>query len=271
MFWRVLNGIAIIISAFWLIADRGWDSALAFVLAVGALQVQDRRSSRKAVVYDHMYDTTESRRFYNTIAPEYDARNSDLLLATHRQVIDRIRSHVDGRDSWSALDLCGGTGKQIALQFADDGRGRWMYVDASEQMERQFEHNLWGSELETAPRVADVYEFLADLRGAAKHDVVVVALALSSLPRNPDWSKVAKLLKSDGILIVAEIEPSYAAIHRHFSVCVNSETHALLTRKIHLADLISDVSAAGLATADATSVREGGKTYSYLQVFRRSS
>lgn len=267
---KIANWIVLLLSIAWLLATPSWEPAIMTVIAFGGLFLQERQASKKAVPYDHTYGTSESTGFYDEIASEYDARNSDLLLATHKMVNEKIQNHIQGLSSWSVLDLCGGTGRLIAFSFANSDSGRWLNVDSSRAMQAQFERNLRNVRLSVSARTVDVYEFLSDLRGAAKHDVVLLALALSSLPFNPDWMKIAKLMKPGGILIIADIEPSYAAIHPHFSLLVEGQTHALRTRPVYATDLISDVTGAGLVhTAESSSVTEGGKTYSYVQVFRK--
>ncbi|MDZ4064090.1 MAG: methyltransferase domain-containing protein [Coriobacteriia bacterium] len=265
---RVANLIVLILAIIWLIADPGLEQAIAVVAAVGALFIQQRKAFKDAVPYDHPYTASDAPEFYDRIAGVYDARNSDLLIATHKKVIETIANHLRSRSNWSVLDLCGGTGRLIAFHFSTIADGHWISVDSSGSMRAQFERNLRGTRLPVDLRSQDIYEFLAGPGVPAKHDVVLLALALSSLPRNPDWERVAAQLKTDGILVVADIEPSYAAIHPYYTALVGNETHALRTRPVHLANVISEATDAGLVPADSTSVHEGEKTYSYIQVFR---
>ncbi|NTU72481.1 MAG: class I SAM-dependent methyltransferase [Coriobacteriia bacterium] len=269
---RILNWAFLFAMIGWLAVVPGWDSGGGVILAIVGLIAQEQTTTKSLTRFDRVYSADNSARFYDVIAAGYDARNSDLLLETHKKVNEAIDALVSGLPTWSVLDLCGGTGKQIAFHFANCAQGHWLYVDASQGMLDQFNRNLRNLALPVETRHEDVFSFLDDLRGQNKHDVVLFALALSSLSHNPDWSKVAKLVKPGGALVIAEIEPSYATIHPFFSVLVGKKSHALMTRQVHSSDLISEITEAGLVFDPTATklVREGGKTYSYIQVFHRT-
>ncbi|MDZ4169593.1 MAG: class I SAM-dependent methyltransferase [Coriobacteriia bacterium] len=267
--WRITNTLALVASVGWLFGRPGWEPLSSTLVLIATLFFQERRQSKYTAatdVFDYVYTSSDSQSFYDTVAPSYDARNSSLLLETHREVISRVRSHVQGLESWSVLDLGGGTGRLIADHFYEYANGMWSYVDESPGMVRQFQKNMASVALKTAARVEDIDSYLVSAE-RDQFDVVVLALVLSSMESDPDWMAVARVLKPGGELVVADIEPSYTATHPHYSVLVRGQTHALKTRSVHLAALIPAISAAGLQSQSTSSVKTGKATYSFVAVF----
>src|SRR5262249_30912952 len=66
------------------------------------------------------YTTDQAQDFYQEIAPNYDLRNSGSLVFTHLATVAAIQAIRAQRSSLQVLDLGGGTGKQIAIQFFND-------------------------------------------------------------------------------------------------------------------------------------------------------
>ena len=271
---RVINIIALLLAVAWLARSPDWEPAITALGLLGTLIFQEARAATGAKgksPFDHVYSTNKARDFYNAVAKSYDARNSTFLLHTHREVIRRIKEYVKDRDGWHVLDLGGGTGQLIASHFYDNQRGEWTSVDSSPNMVAQFQHNMQGVKLTTGVVLRDIFEFLADVRHPKKYDVVLIVLVLSSLPHDADWAKVAKLVKPGGALIVADIEPSYTAIHPHFTVLVEGRSHALRMRPTHLSELIPMITQSGLTQAGTQSVKQEQTNYSFVSVFNKPS
>ena len=271
---RIVHIIALLLAVAWFTQSPDCEPAITALILLGTLLVQEVRTATKLKAespFDHAYSINKARDFYDAIAKSYDARNSTFLLHTHREVIRRITEYVSDRDAWHVLDLGGGTGQLIAGHFYEDQRGKWTSVDSSPNMVAQFQRNMQGVKLTTEVVVRDIHEFLADVRDLKKYDVVLVVLVLSSLPHDPVWAKVAKLVKPGGALIIADIESSYTAIHPDFAVQVEGRSHALRTRPIHLSELIPKITESGLTPADTQSIKEEQTNYSFVSIFAKSS
>lgn len=272
---RITNIFLLVLAVVWLARAPDWEPAIAVVGLLSALIFQEVRPTKHAKEespdnpFDHLYSTSRARDFYGAIAKEYDARNSTFLLQTHREVIDRIKERLSKNEAWHVLDLGGGTGRQIASHFYAEGTGKWTCIDSSPNMAAEFQRNMAGVRLSTEVVIRDIDEFLAEVRGPKKYDVVLLVLVLSSLPTDPVWSRIAKVIKPGGVLIVADIEPSYTAIHPHYTVLIDDQTHALRTRPAHLAEVISKLSECGLVQSETRSVKEEQTNYSFVTVFSK--
>lgn len=270
---RCVMLVVLLLSLVWLARAPDWEPAIAFVSALGLflfVEYKSIESKQENTAFDETYDTDDASSFYASVAPYYDHRNSTFLLQTHRQVIARIREHLNGKTTWHVLDLGAGTGQLIASHFFES-MGQWTAVDACPAMVAEFKRNMQQVALKTNLVIEDMDKFIAAPNTAKAYDVVIIALVLSSRSQDPNWRKVAKLVKPGGILIIADIEPSYTAIHPHFSVIANGTTHALRTRPVHLSALANSMAKLGMKKAKFDNVKEEKTTYSFVATFTKPS
>ena len=233
-----------------------------------SLTVTDTRQRRRT-----MYELGTAQEFYQAVATRYDQRNSGPFLATQREVVRRISTRLAEGRSLRVLDLGGGTGREIATHFFDLDRIRWTYVDASPAMAERFRHNIEGTRLDSALtiRVETLETVLARSRPGSA-DVIVLSFVLSSMARWPDLGAMARLLVPGGILVVADVDPTYAADHPCYEVAVDGVTHALRTRPMRPVRIVAEARTAGLTLLDATEVLTRDRAaYAFVLVLERAA
>src|SRR5689334_12287744 len=164
-----------------------------------------------------VFEVSEAAQFYQAIAPNYDQGNSARLLATHMEVITRIDHARRANPGLRVLDLGGGTGRNVATYFFNDQRIRWTYVDTCPAMISQLRRHLEGRRLyeRLTVHLDDINRVHLRLPAQA-FDVILLNLVLSSMPRLPDFSRLAPLLAAGGQLIVADINPAYTSTHPYY-------------------------------------------------------
>lgn len=270
---RCIAFCVVLLTLAWLCRAPDWEPAIAFFVALGVFLFAEYRQEQtpsSPPPFDRIYDTDSAKDFYAAIAPLYDARNSSFLLQTHRKVIARIGEHLETRETWHVLDLGAGTGQLVASHFFEF-KGQWTAVDACAGMMAEFQRNMRNVRLKTHLVIEDLDAFVRDPRPAKSFDVVLIVLVLSSRSADPNWRRISRLVKPGGILIVADIEPSYTAIHPHYSVIVDNATHALRTRPVHLSALATSMAKVGLKNAKFDAVMEEKTTYSFVATFTKTS
>lgn len=237
----------------------------------------DKQSSRndtplpsttaKAEEPTRVFEVDQAIDFYNQIAHKYDERNTDELLEMHRSVIHEIDKCITQNPNCKILDLGGGTGRLIATQFFDKDRITWTYVDQSTRMAEQFQKNMKGTKLKKEIIIEDISSACEKLQGK-KFDIIVISCVLTSLPDFPDFSKIRNLIDQGGIVIVADIDPAYIAVHPHYSFKLNAKSCALKINLIHPLDIIEFLTREGLKNISSMSVKKSdGTNYSYVIVF----
>lgn len=142
-----------------------------------------------------VFEVTDAAQFYQSIAPNYDQRNSVNLLATHLEVIARLDKLRMAKPTLRVLDLGGGTGQNVATHFFSDTQLRWTYVDSCPAMLSQLRQHLAGRPLyeRLSVYLADISQIHTQLP-ARSYDVVLLNLVLSSMPSLPDFARIGRLI-----------------------------------------------------------------------------
>lgn len=214
------------------------------------------------------YEAKDASEFYGRIAHKYDERNTNYLLQTHRSVTDALRPVVDRIPNAKILDLGGGTGRQITDHFHDKKGLSWTYVDNCPNMVTQFEKNLKGTALQREVLNEDVYNIHNKLRGQ-QFDAIIMSCLLTSLPNLPDFANLLPLLSPHGVIIIADIDPSYTALHPYYSIGVNGDSYALKTNPVNpleICRLFSDIDMRIKAVKPVK--KSDGIIYSYCLEFK---
>jgi ubiquinone/menaquinone biosynthesis C-methylase UbiE len=284
--WTVVEPLAIPdqFETLWLFMYERWFYHVLFALLVGAhmtllLDLRQRRtiwakvqqlhqSTSTKLPFDHVYETTSAKDFYDAIARHYDQRNSSELLNTHRQVVRLIDAQARDREMLEVLDLGGGTGKLIVQHFFDRNTMRWHYVDVSSGMADQFRENFMGTKLDWSVELEDIHAFLKKAR-KQQYDVVLLSLVLTSMDRDPEWQALASVVKPGGRLIIADIDPLYTSLHPYYAIIVEQEHYALKPRGVSLTQIIHDVEACGLKLNQTFPIAEGRINYSFVVEFSK--
>jgi ubiquinone/menaquinone biosynthesis C-methylase UbiE len=220
------------------------------------------------VAVDREYPVCAARDFYQLISAHYDLRNSRNLTATHLETVKRLLAIRSRRDSLRVLDLGGGTGKLIAVQFFNDAGVSWTYVDYCSAMVEEFRNNLSGTTLGENSRIV-LDDFMVATRRFAPQsfDVVVLSLVLSSMPALPDFAPIARVLAPGGELIVTDISPGYTHENPLYKVALEGSVVALRTSPVDPYEVIRRAAAGGLEATRHTPIGEGNTYYSFLTVF----
>jgi ubiquinone/menaquinone biosynthesis C-methylase UbiE len=223
---------------------------------------------------DRVYSPANSQAFYNAIAHSYDSRNSASLHATHQKVIDLLSKSKRKKKYINVLDLGGGTGKLIAHHFLNEDSIHWSYVDNSASMMEQFVKNMDGCKLSYDTTLIDVDKFVEkkyinDLF-LENYDIVLISLALTSLPRNPDWGKISRFLKIGGSLIIADIDASYTSKYPYYTVKASNGKHALRPRAVTMSSLLNEISGEHLDFDHTYPIRQGQTDYAFVLEFTKS-
>ena len=251
----------------WLSMQPGPEAGIALIASISALIYRWRKNKTEGI-YDFTYPTEDALKFYSAIAEGYDSRNSPSLQKSHLCTLEKIESFLENKNNWSVLDLGAGTGKLIALRFFNNPNSTWVVVDGSPAMMGEFSKNLSASKLKIKTSIEEIESYL-DRSENEKHDVVLVSYLLTSMPKNPDWLKLVRKVKDDGRLIIVDAEPSYTALHQHYSVSINNKTHALKTRPVSGTTLIEEIDKVGFTMESAATIKNGENPYAYIYVFKK--
>lgn len=221
---------------------------------------------------DEIFNPDDAKGFYDSIASGYDDRNSASLHATHGKIIELVKRQT--RRGGCVLDLGGGTGKLIAHEFSDRRNLEWHYVDASPSMLARFSNNMDGSALDVVTDLKDINSYLSDrITRAEFHgyfDIILLSLTLTSMHQNPDWEKIANLLKIGGLLIIADIDASYTARNPLYIIENQSRKFALRPRAVPLAGIISEINGKFLDIDHTDFVLQGSTEYSFVVTFKKT-
>ena len=221
------------------------------------------------VKIERLFETSESVKFYGRIADFYDERNTDALLQTHRNVVTEIKHHVETKQNCTVLDIGGGTGRAIAELFFDRENLKWIYVDACGAMATQFRLHMDGAPLKTETHINTLDEVCEGF-GEGQADIILMSFLISSLPKRPDFSKIARLLSESGLLIVADADQAYVRTRPYYTFQLSDETVALKTNPIHYLELRYLCEQSGLRELRVRPIWKMGLIYSYVAVFGNS-
>ena len=206
------------------------------------------RSNNRFGKVDKVFEVSHAKEFYSTMAMNYDERNSANLLATQLETIVRIEKARELKSSLRVLDLGGGTGQNIATHFFSDKDIRWTYVDFCPAMVEQLDHHLAGQ-----PMYRNLHKIVGDIIDihrclpSRSYDVVLLSLVLSSMPRLPDFTKIARLLAPGGMLIVSDINPLYTEHHPYYmATALGGSIVAMRMKQVDPIELCERAVATGL-------------------------
>lgn len=212
----------------------------------------------------HEFTVADARDFYAKIAPNYDQRNSGGFLRTQLKVVALIRSQWTRGRQLHVLDLGGGTGKLVAIPFFDEEDIRWTYVDNCPSMAALFQDNLEGSRLEGTAEVRLWSVATAcDRLSAAAFDVIILSFTLSSMTEWPDFVKLRRLLRPDGVVIVSDAA-HHGVENPLYEVPVDKTVYALKIRTFSVAELTTRAKSAGFAVELLDHVGVGNTDYSFV-------
>ncbi len=213
----------------------------------------------------HLCDASD---FYNLIASVYDGRNTTALLDTHREVGMEVDIAAVGNETTAVLDLGGGTGRLVAGLFFGRRDISWCCVDKSAAMMEQFRTYLKGFGFTVEFIEADIHD-LAVLEGRV-FDVVLLSFVLTSLQNRFDFAVVARMLRSGGCCIVADIDPTYTATFPTYSATLlDGRKVGLRMSPVYPGDVIRELRTRGFRSIESRNIaRPDGTKYSYVVVAR---
>lgn len=224
-----------------------------------------------------VFEVDDAKNFYQSIAPNYDQRNSVNLLATHLETIIRIQKLQKLRADNPALrvlDLGGGTGQNIATHFFNDEKIRWTYVDSCPGMVEQFHQHLAGRPLHKnlTVHMEDINRVHLLGLQPKSYDAMLLSLVLSSMPRLPDFTKIAELLAPGGLLIVSDIDPLYTQAQPYYrATAADGTTVSMRMNPVQLLEVIGQAKAAGLRLSDVDLIGKADIRYSFIATFASAS
>jgi ubiquinone/menaquinone biosynthesis C-methylase UbiE len=216
-----------------------------------------------------VFEVADAAQFYQSIAPNYDQRNSVNLLATHLEVITRIDQLRRSKLALRVLDLGGGTGQNVATYFFNDGHISWTYVDSSPAMLSQMQKHLAGRRLyeRLSVHLADINRIHTQLPPRS-YDVVLLNLVLSSMPTLPDFARIAGLIALGGRLIVADINPLYTdAFPLYKATDSDGSLVGMRMQAVHPLDVVTRAKEAGLQLSEMTEIGSDAISYSFVVSF----
>lgn len=216
-----------------------------------------------------VFEVADAAQFYQSIAPNYDQRNSVNLLATHLEVITRIDQLRGSKPALRVLDLGGGTGQNVATYFFNDGHISWTYVDSSPAMLSQMQKHLAGRRLyeRLSVHLADIDRIHTQLPPRS-YDVVLLNLVLSSMPTLPDFARIAGLIALGGRLIVADINPLYThAFPLYKATDADGSLVGMRMQAVHPLDVVTRAKEAGLQLSEMTEIGSDAISYSFVVSF----
>jgi ubiquinone/menaquinone biosynthesis C-methylase UbiE len=218
---------------------------------------------------DSLYGLDRSVDFYNRISSIYDARNSEQLLETHMRIIHLINHETKNNAEFRILDIGGGTGKIIATQFFDKKNFHWCCVDPSKNMNSAFRMNMSVATIDFELFESSIYELPMELK-ERRFDIIVISCVLTSLSRDPDFSQIGSMLSENGILIIADIDPTYTQIRPYYDFKIDANRIALTPRMVNPLDLISKMKKENLILTTCYTIENRKKEkYSYVLKFRK--
>ena len=219
--------------------------------------------------YDLVYEPKKAIDFYDAIAERYDARQSDNVIKTHYEVIEAIRKLLDSTHHFNILDLGGGTA-EIAEHLGTRDNLTWYYVDASSKMADRATFNLRCAHMEKKFATATVETQLDVLiKGEVHFTAIIMSWLLSSLSNDISFRKLAKLLESNGQLIVTDGHPENLDRFPLYGIDIGGKKVALRLRKILPERVITTARRAGLGLQGDTKTifKPDGLPYGFLQVY----
>jgi ubiquinone/menaquinone biosynthesis C-methylase UbiE len=223
-----------------------------------------------------LFEVSHARKFYNAIASNYDERNSTNLLAAQLETIIRLERAREVKPALRVLDLGGGTGQNIATHFFSDSNICWTYVDFCPAMVEQLDHHLAGQPIfRNLSRIVEDINEVHRCLPQRSYDVVLLSLVLSSMPRLPDFAKIAGLLAPNGMLIVSDINPAYTERHPYYmATAQDGNVVAMRMKPVDPVEVCKRATAAGLHQPELTwqpefvqHMSEDSVSYSFVATF----
>lgn len=224
-------------------------------------------------------DSKKVAKFYDLIAAIYDRRNEGAkeLRRAQRRIVTEIRSLLRADDPGkmvSVLDIGGGTGTNVYSALLEEPHVKWTYIDSSTVMAAKFQED-YESAAGGAPTIlvgdALSIETALDVSAYKEHfDFAILSFSLSSMPANPEFRKLAAMLKPGARVLIADIHPGYVAKSPFFDVPSDGDVLHLELRKVESLLIERDANGAGLVR-DSWDVylNRRGEAYCYFVAFTK--
>ena len=215
-----------------------------------------------------VYKQGAVERFYNLVAHVYNKRNDNSrgIRDAQNRIVEEVRQAVrasNGRPL-KVLDIGGGTGYNVYLSLRGEDNLHWTSVDLSSEMTARFRENFQEAHAVTG----DCLSLGTCLDQRERFDVITASFALSSMPRNLDFSSLLRVLRPNGVVLITDIHPGYVSRSPFFDIDVEGTRHALQLRKVEPLVMEAEAEAAGFErTTWSLFKNERGEVYSYFVRF----
>lgn len=256
---KSLSALVFIISVAWTVIDFNYEPLIVSIgSAITFIGLFTQAKQKRKI-----YAREQAHLFYGKIANDYDERNTQFLKESHINTVKHLKSAIDGLETAAVLDLGGGTGINVAAHFFNRKNITWNYVDATPEMKTAFEKNVEMADFKFTTKMSDLNDFMNSC--GEQFDAIVVSFVLTSLPYQFDIKQAASLLKPNGSLIIADIEPEYTAKYPEYVVNVGTEQHSLSVTPVNPLDLIEKGLNENLNLTFCQSIKKnGGERYAYV-------
>lgn len=217
---------------------------------------------QKTKIYDH----NNTDKFYDKISKNYDSRNTQYLKHSHFLTVDYLKEYLKNEQSENIhiLDLGGGTGLNIASPFFAEEHINWTYVDSSFEMKNQFEKNTINAKFNKNIIHSNIEDYIKD-NNNIKFDIIILSFVLTSMPGKINFDDLKRLLKTNGQLIITEIEPEYTINNPNYTVTVDKKKHSLQMNPVNSLELLESAIKSGLNLIKCKSIKkDDGVRYSYI-------
>ena len=214
------------------------------------------------------FEVQRAVEFYDKIAPHYDKGVSRDFINTHSDLNRVIQSQLSTGQTISILDLGGGTGR-ILSAFDTEPAIAWHYCDACPAMLNLFKRTFGSASVLREAVCQDAEEFLQ--KSTTQFDIIILSFLISSMPHLIDFTQLKQRLKSDGLLVIADANPTYSEKKPKFSIEDKSSNikYSLKIRPIDAPSLSKNASLVGFQICELIGHNKGEQPYSYIATFKK--
>ena len=205
--------------------------------------------------------------FYNAVAPFYNERNTANYHRVTQAVFDLAARHISLNYPYSMLDIGGGTGA-LLLRFRHTQVTRWVNLDFSSESLKVF-RNTFSDQSVISDRCLDFHSPNALERGE-NFTLVIASFVWSSMPTDPDFSRLIPALGLSGVLIVADNHATYTSTHPKYGIVKPSgESIYISPRPLLPARILDHAAEQGFRHIESTFLTdETNAPYAQLHAFK---